>query len=399
MAALVISFDDALTQIVAAAKPSGEEEVPIDRAVGRWLAQPALAAIDSPRRAVSTMDGYAVRDADIAYPAAQLPVFAEIFPGTIDPGTLPVGSCARIFTGGPLPAGADRVVMQEHVRHEGHMALFEKAVSSARFVRAKSSDFAVGATLISAGRQIRPRDLVAAASGDLSSLICWRRPRIWLLTNGDELVAPGEASASQGAIPDSVTAGLSAMLEMWGGDIVGMTRLPDDLDVMAAAAAQAVGSSDLVVVIGGASVGDRDFAKAMFAVLDLHLDIEKVAMKPGKPVWFGRCGATLVMGLPGNPGSALVTGRLLLAPLVSGLAGGDPRRIVEWQPATLRNNLVQCTDRETFSRGRWDDGDVFVLGNQDSGAQSTLADADLLIRQRANSPALGAGDTVEILPF
>ncbi|MEO8618064.1 MAG: molybdopterin molybdotransferase MoeA [Sphingomicrobium sp.] len=395
----MISFDEALSQVLAAATGLGEEVVPLARAVGRWLAQPARAAIDSPRRAVSTMDGYAVREADIENRPARLPVVSEIYPGTAHPGSLIAGNCARIFTGAPLPDGADRVVMQEEARREGGMAIFDRAVSSARFVRARASDFAAGSIQLPVGRQIRPLDLVAAAGSDLSSLTCWRRPRIWLLANGDELVAPGEAATSPGSIPDSVTVGLSAMIENWGGDVVGMTRLPDDLAVMQRAAAQAAASADLLVVIGGASVGDRDFAKAMMAPLGLDLAFSRVAMKPGKPVWFGRCGATLVMGLPGNPTSALVTARLLLAPLIIRLAGGDPAEVTIRQTATLANSLDPCADRETFSRGRWEDGRVLVLGNQDSGAQSTLADAELLIRQRANSPAVCAGESIEFFPF
>ncbi len=395
----MISFDDALAHIVTAAVPLGTEKVPLENAVGSWLAEPAFAAIDSPRRTLSTMDGYAVREADIEKRPASLPVVSEIFPATVNPGELPAVSCARIFTGAPLPGGADRVVMQEEVRRDGTIAHFEASISSAPFVRSAGSDFSAGAALLPIRRRIRPRELVAAAGGDLAALTCWRRPRIWLLANGNELVAPGQAASLPGTVPDSVTVGLSAMLDEWGGEIVGTSRLTDDLAVMSAAAAHALASADLIVVVGGASVGDRDFAKDMMAPLGLELVFAKVAMKPGKPVWFGRCGTTLVLGLPGNPTSALVTARLLLAPLVAGLSGGDPNQVTAWQSMELGNALGACADRETFSRGRWDDDRVFVLGNQDSGAQSTLADADLLIRQRANRPALGAGDRVDVLPF
>jgi molybdopterin molybdotransferase len=168
---------------------------------------------------------------------------------------------------------------------------------------------------------------------------------------------------------------------------------------MEGAATQATSSSDLVVVTGGASVGEKDFAKTMFEPAGLDLIFSKVSVKPGKPVWLGRSGRALVMGLPGNPTSALVTARLLLAPLLAGLSGRDPLEALSWRSAKLAAPLRECGARETFHRARWSGNDVEVFAFQDSSAQKVLANADVLVRQRANSPALRAGEEVKVLNF
>jgi molybdopterin molybdotransferase len=168
---------------------------------------------------------------------------------------------------------------------------------------------------------------------------------------------------------------------------------------MKGAAAGAVGQADLIVITGGASVGDKDFAKAMFADQGLEFYFTKVAIKPGKPVWLGRAGSALVMGLPGNPTSALVTARLLLAPLLARLSGRAADAALRWRPAPLAAALAECGARETFHRARWSEGAVEILSNQDSSAQKVLAQADLLVRQRADAAAQEAGTTVETLDF
>lgn len=168
---------------------------------------------------------------------------------------------------------------------------------------------------------------------------------------------------------------------------------------MEKAAAQEIGSADLVLVTGGASVGEKDFAKIMFEPAGLELIFSKVSIKPGKPVWLGRAGGTLVMGLPGNPTSALVTARLLLAPLLAGLSGREPLQALSWRAARLTAPLKECGPRETFHRARWSGNEVEIFAFQDSSAQKVLADANLLVRQRANSPEIRAGEEVKVLDF
>ena len=388
----MISFDEALALVAGAAKPLDAETVELTEAHGRTLAAPVVAQVGSPPRNVSAMDGYAVREADLP---GSLPVAGTAYPG--DPLLrLAPGSCIRIFTGGPVPDGADRVVIQEEVTREGDIAAFG-APGGGRHIRKRGADFREGALLLEAGRRLDPRALVAAAGADLGELEVWRQPRLAVFGTGDELAEPGTARHRPGAIPESLLVGVAALAEAAGGVIVMSRRLRDNLPELVQMAGWALERADLVVVTGGASVGEKDFAKAMFEPAGLELIFSKVAIKPGKPVWLGRVGRRLVMGLPGNPSSAMVTARLLLAPLLAGLSGREPT--LSWRRALLAAPLEPCGDRETFVRASWDGEAVRPADYQDSGAQKTLADAALLIRRRAGAPAAEAGETVEIIDF
>lgn len=388
----MIPFESARTIVGEAAQPLAMEPVPLVEAAGRVLAEPAVARITAPRADVSTMDGYAVRTGELGG-EARLRVVGESWPNTADPGAIGPGECARIFTGAPLPPGADRVVMQEVVRRDGDWADFNTA-SGPRFVRAAGSDFRAGDVLFDAGARLGPRQLVAAAAGDLAELIVWRRPRVAVLATGDELAPPGAAAGRAGAVPESISAGLAALVEQWGGAFVGSELLPDDLVLMRFRAAAALDGCDLLLVIGGASVGERDFGKRMIDGLELRF--ARVAMKPGKPVWFGSAGGKLVMGLPGNPTSALVTARLLAMPLVAGLAGRTAGET--WRQVPLAADFGPVGDRETFARGWEQDGRVRLAPNQDSGAQRTLAACDLLARLPTGTTPR-AGEDVQVLSF
>ena len=395
----MISFDEAVDLVRAAARPLGTETVGIDTAAGRVLAAPVIAGIASPRCDVSAMDGYAVRDDDLAALPTHLSVVGESFAGTAWNGTIGAGQCARIFTGAPVPAGADRVIIQEDVRREGGAAVIDERPGHSRHIRERGSDFERGDELLPAGRVLDKRAIVAAAAADLAEVQVFVRPRVSILGTGDELADPGTAAGRPDAIPESVSLGVSAICAEWGAEIVERQRLRDDLTTMERASAKAVAAADLVIVTGGASVGERDFAKAMFEPSGLELIFSKVSIKPGKPVWLGRAGTTLVMGLPGNPTSALVTARLLLAPLLAGLSGRDVGEPLRWRTVRLATPLKDCGPRETFHRARWVGDEVEILGFQDSSAQRALADADLLVRQRAKSPEISAGAEVKILDF
>lgn len=395
----MISFDEAVELIRSTAKPLGTETVPLTEAAGRVLARPVVARIDSPRSDVSAMDGYAVRDSDLEDFPATLKVAGQSFAGSAWSGAVEAGTCARIFTGAPVPAGADRVVIQEDVRREGDMAIFAGQPGPARHIRNRGSDFSEGDELLPAGRSLDPRALVAAAGANVAELDVHDRPRMHILSTGDELAEPGAAHERADAIPESVSFGVSVLARQWGAEHLGTTRLRDDLARMEEAARAAVDDSDLIVVTGGASVGERDFAKTMFEPLGLELIFSKVSIKPGKPVWFGRARDILIMGLPGNPTSAMVTARLFLAPLLAALTGRPVERALGWRTMTLRSRLDACGGRETFHRARSIDGAVEILSFQDSSAQKALADADLLVRQRPNAPALQAGGEVEVLDF
>jgi molybdopterin molybdotransferase len=390
----MISFDEAVRRVTEVARPLGPESVPLARAVGRVLAAPVAARIDSPPADSSAMDGYAVRDADLPGP---LRVIGESFAGRGFEGVLEPSTCVRIFTGAAVPAGADRVVIQEVAVRDGDAVTVSGLAGSERHVRPRGSDFRAGDVILEAGRRLDPRALVAAAGADVAEVETWRSPAVLVLATGDELAPPGEARDRPGAVPESVSLGVTAVVEQWGGRGLGSRLLADDLPALEQAAGEALDRADLVVVTGGASVGEKDHAKAMFAPHGLDLIFSKVAIKPGKPVWLGRAGGRLVLGLPGNPTSAMVTARLLLAPLVAGLAGRAGA--LEWRSLPLAAPLPACGDRETFHRARRLAEGAVPLANQDSSAQKALADADLLLRSRPHDPPRQAGDEIEALRF
>ncbi len=395
----MITFDQATTIVSDVARPLGGERVPIGEAHRRVLAEPVVARVDSPPSDVSAMDGYAAREEDLRLMPARLRVIGESFAGSGFGGSVAPGTCVRIFTGAPVPKDADRVVIQEVVRREGDVAVIDDYPGAAKHVRGRGSDFREGALLLEAGTRLGYRELVAAAGADLAALEVRRRPIALILGTGDELAAPGNAAGKPGAIPESVSFGVAAMAQEWGASVKGRIHLPDDLGAMEKAAARALDGADLVVVTGGASVGEKDFAKAMFESQDLDLLFSKVAIKPGKPVWLGRAKGKLIVGLPGNPTSALVTARLLLAPLIAGLSGQDPQSALRWHKLPLLASLPACGDRETFIRARAIHDGVEPVSNQDSSAQKALVDADLLVRRRAGAAAAAAGDIVSVLDF
>lgn len=395
----MISFDEAIGLIARTARPLGAEAVPLDQAAGRVLARPVVAQIASPRSDVSAMDGYALSSADLAELPARLRVVGESFAGEGSGIAVAAGQCVRIFTGAPVPAGADRVVIQEEVRREGEVAVIESWPGDATHIRRRGGDFVEGDELLARGRLLDPRAIVAAAAADAPAVEVYRQPRLHILGTGDELAEPGTAAAREDAIPDSVSLGVAALARQWGARVVARTRLADDLQALVEAAGEALRNADVVVVTGGASVGERDFAKAMFEPAGLELVFSKVAIKPGKPVWLGRAGGALVVGLPGNPTSAMVTARLLLAPLLAAMTGRGTGEALNWRRAPLASALDASGGRETFHRGCWAGDRVRLFSNQDSSAQKLLAEADVLVRQHPRSAAQSAGSDVDLLDF
>lgn len=395
----MIGFDDAIALVRSTAIPLGTESIALSKAAGRVASKAIVARIDSPRSAVSAMDGYAVRDEDLARCPVRLSIVGESFAGNGWNGIVARGTCARIFTGAPIPKGADRVVIQEQVARDGNQAIIDQAPNTSRHIRARGSDFLVGDELVPTGRLIGPRDLVAAAAADIANLDSFRQPHIAILSTGDELAAPGTAAAYPNAIPESLSFGIAALAAQWGAICEKMVRVRDDLVPMRSAAEALIEAADVVVVTGGASVGEKDFAKTAFEPLGLKLIFSKVAIKPGKPVWIGRVAERWIVGLPGNPTSALVTARLFLAPLLAALGGRAVDHALCWQSLPLGSIVGECGARETFHRARLIDRAAEILSHQDSSAQKALTEADLLIRQPANSPSLKAGDMVSALDF
>lgn len=391
----MISFDEAWALVAGQAQPLGTEQVALEAAHSRILAEPVVANVDWPPQDASAMDGYAVRDGD----RSPLRLIGTSYPGEAFDSPIGAGECVRIFTGAAVPQGADRVIMQEHATHEGAAVSVLVGESDARHIRRRGSDFLAGDMLLAAGRRLDARAMVAAAGADQAAVWLWRKPRVSILGTGDELVEPGMARSRPGTIPNSLSFGVAGLVREWGGEVVARELVPDERRLIRLAAAAAMERADLVIVTGGASVGERDYSKSVFADLGLDLLFAKIAMKPGKPVWFGRTGTALVLGLPGNPTSAMVTARLLLAPLLAGLGGDDPARAAQWRSAVLQGSLGACRDRETFHRACFAADTVLALANQDSGSQKFLAEANSLIRQSRESPAMKAGDMVDIIDF
>lgn len=392
----MISCDEAQARLRDLAQPLGEEALPVERAAGRVLSRPVVAQFDAPEAPVSAMDGYAVRDSEMGAVPVRLDLAGESFAGEAFTGVAGPGQCVRIFTGAVVPDGFDRVVIQENVVREGNVAVIAEPQTGGRNIRAAGSDFRRGETVAAAGTLLTPSALIAVAGADTARFDVFLRPRIAILATGDELAAPGEASRRQGAVPDSVSIGIAALCERAGGQVVHRARCRDDLGLLEAAAAEALALADIVVVTGGASVGERDYARTMFGE-GLETVFSKVAMKPGKPVWTARSGGCWIVGLPGNPGSALVTARLFLAPLVSALGGAGFDRALNWRTARLAQGVPANGARETFMRGRAEGDSVRPVGNQESGAQAALAAADLLVRRPPDAPALEPGAEVAVL--
>jgi molybdopterin molybdotransferase len=395
----MIGFDEAIERVRSVAKPLGTQTVAVAEAAGRVLARTVVAEIDSPRCDVSAMDGYAMRDTDLAALPASLLISGESFAGHGWSDGFAPGTCVRIFTGAPVPPDADRVIIQENIRRDGDRAIVAEEPGPARHIRSRGSDFRAGDELLPGARLLDPRAMVAATGADVAELEVYRRPSLAILSTGDELAEPGTARDCADSIPESVSFGVAAMAEQWGAQSIGRYRLRDELEPMQAAAESVLDHADVVVVTGGASVGEKDFAKTMFERAGLDLLFSKVAIKPGKPVWLGRARDRLVMGLPGNPTSAMVTARLFLAPLLAGLSGLPVERALRWRSISLATPLNACGPHETFHRARAVADGAEILSFQDSSAQKALADADLLVRQLASTPPLLAGELVEVLDF
>ena len=395
----LLSLDEArarLTEGVAALPP---ETVPLDDALDRVLAAPVTAHRDQPPVPLSAMDGYAVRGADVpGAPSVPWRVIGEAPAGAPFEGTVSQGQAVRIFTGGVVPDGADRVIVQEVVTREGDAARLTGEVGEATYVRPAGLDFAREQAVLTAGTALGPDHLALAAAANAGALSVHRRPRVVVVSSGDELVDPGgEPGPAQ--VIDAAGFGVAGLVRRWGGVVTGRLRLPDDLAASADAARDLVRAADVIVTIGGASVGDRDLLRAAFAEAGAAEVFAGVAVRPGKPFWHARTpSGALIAGLPGNPASALVTARLLLAPLIGVLTGRGQAAFTRTQRARLESPLPPPGPREVWHRAALTDGVATPDPRQDSALITPLARADALVRQPGGA-ALAAGECVEALPL
>ena len=393
----MLSVEQARAAMLREAKRLPAQRVRIDDALGRVLAAPISARRDQPPFSASAMDGYALRAADAP---GVLRIVGESAAGRGFAGALPPNACIRVSTGAPVPAGADTVLMQEDARIEND-ALHVGEVVAGRHVRARAGDFRAGAQLLDSGRRLRIGDVALAASVGCAELEVTRLPRVHIISGGDELVRPGEEPGPD-QIFESGSYAVAALTRAWGGEPSRGAPLPDAPEVIAARAREAMAACDVLVLIGGASVGPHDHGRAAAASLGLSIEVEKVAVKPGKPTWFARGAGACVLGLPGNPASALVCARLFLAPLLYALSGDRPEAATTEQTGVLARALGAAGGRENYSRASLSlsGGGPAVLtpaSDQDSSLVTVLSGADALIRQKADSAALEAGRPVSYL--
>ena len=394
-------FDAALADLLAAAAPlAGTDLVSTFDADGRVLAQDAISSLQVPPQDNSAMDGYAVRSADVPAPGTVLPVSQRIAAGSA--GTpLAAGTAARIFTGAPVPEGADAVLMQEDCEALQDGSVRIQAVPSAgQWIRRAGEDIRLGATILAAGMRLSPAELGLAASIGLHELQVARRPRVALFSTGDELVMPGEVPPEQmrpGAIYNSNRFFLRAMLLRLGCDVTDFGIVPDRREATVEALRKASEAHDLILTSGGVSVGEEDHIKPAVESLG-SLDLWQIGMKPGKPFAYGRVGAAHFIGLPGNPVSSYMTFALLVRPFVLRLQGVQdvaPRPL----PAVARFAWPKADKRREFLRvRRHPEGGLDLFSNQSSGVLTSAAWGDGVVDNPAGQ-TIAPGDTVQFIAF
>jgi molybdopterin molybdotransferase len=394
----MIGVSEARAIILAEAAPSESEAVELWAALGRTLREDVRALRAQPPFRASAMDGYALRAGDTP---AVLRMIGEAGAGRGLDRQLGKGECARIFTGAPLPAGADSVLIQEDAFCDGELVT-APAIEQGRHVRAAGVDFAAGEVLLRAGAVLDAPAIALAAAAGKPSLVVARKPRVAILSGGNELVAPGQQPGDD-QIFDSMGVGIAALAEQWGAHATRIGPLADDAREIAETIAAAIPVHDLIIVVGGASVGDHDHARPAVRELGGELLFEKVALRPGKPTWFARIGGRLILGLPGNPASALVCARLFLRPLLDQMCGRDPAASMRTLKARARTPLNANGARETYMRAVLETdetGQSWALApaRQDSSLLSVFAGAQALIVRAPDAAEAPAGAIVDVLP-
>lgn len=390
----MISVDDALAQLFALAEPLDIETVALSEAAGRVLAQPVLAKRDQPPFAASSMDGYAICASD--YVAGRsLQVIGESAAGVRFEGVMIAGEAVRIFTGAPLPKGADWVVIQEDVDKISSQITIRETTETKPFIRPAGADFKLGQTL-EAPQILTPQLIALLASMNIAEVPVTRRPDVALISTGSELVMPGETPGRDQIIASN-TFGLKAMLEQMGATVRLLPIAHDTLPALHTAFDLAKGA-DLIVTIGGASVGDHDLVGDVAATLGMERAFYKVAMRPGKPLMAGKLGKSAMIGLPGNPVSAMVCGVVFVQPVVRALLGLDAKPPTQ-QSATLAQDMPANGPRAHYMRAKLKDGKIAPFDRQDSALLSVLAEANALLLRPPHDPARKTGDTVNYLPL
>ncbi|ALJ16398.1 molybdopterin molybdotransferase MoeA [Sphingopyxis macrogoltabida] len=389
------SFDSAQEILADHIRRLDVEVVGIDDAGGRWLAEPVLACLDAPRWDCAAMDGYAVRDADLDGGASVLRDIGTRYAGAGKANCIGPGEAMRVMTGANVPLGADRIVMIEDCLVDSGTIVLNDPPLGKSHIRRRGSDFTAGQILLPAGRMLTPTALAAAAAADHAKVAVVRQPRVLLIATGDEIAAPGSAYLSERSIPDSLSASIALQCRLAGGVLLSEKRLVDAPALIRSALSGS--PADVVVIIGGASHGDRDFSQSALMPLGLHIAFAGVSIKPGKPVWYGHIGKTHILGIPGSPTAALTVARLFLVPLIAGLSGGDPATALDWRLQPTSKPLQSNGSREAFLCATCSKGAVEIFDRQEASAQAALASTNAIVRRAANAPAQPAGSLVPVL--
>ncbi|MCC8933298.1 gephyrin-like molybdotransferase Glp [Rhizobium sp. 'Codium 1'] len=398
----LLPVEDALARLLAAARPiDATEEIALHDANGRVLAADLSARLTQPPFDASAMDGYALRAGDAAAVGSVLTVIGESAAGHGFSGKVGPGETVRIFTGAPVPDGADTILLQEDAEKldDGRIRT-AFAVAKGRHIRPRGQDFAEGDVALAAGIQLDFSHLTLAAAMNHARLPVFRRPKIAILATGDELVSPGSAPGPSQII-GSNTFGIAALARDNGAEILDLGIVPDDRDLLLNAVKRARECrADVLVTLGGASVGDHDLVQPTLVSAGMQLDFWRIAMRPGKPLMVGRLDEMHVLGLPGNPISSLVCGLLFLEPLLCHLGHRQPRQRMAM--ARSHTALSANDKRQDYVRARLMDGGgdmpaVESFGKQDSSMMRIFAQSDCLIVRPPYAPAVVAGDTVPVL--
>jgi molybdopterin molybdotransferase len=398
----MISVDEAIDRILAKVPDLGTESVPLAEGHGRVLAAPISAAHSQPPFDSSAMDGYAVHAEDVV-PGASLRVAGTAQAGQRFVGMMAKGQCVRIFTGAPLPIGADAVIMQEDARQDGAMVKFVHKVVPGDNIRRRGMDFQSGDELLPAGLVLTPAALALAAAANKTTLEVARKPVIAVMATGDELVRPGTA-LGQDQIVASNSYSIFAQLRQDAADILDLGIVPDDKTEIELQLLRAVDTGvDVIITTGGASVGERDYVQEVLVNLGVDLEFWKIAMRPGKPLMFGTRGKTMIFGLPGNPVSAFVTSTVIVQPGIRAMGRHPaPRHPVFLAPLTAP--IPPNGQRRHFLRGQLDITEsgfltVTPIAETDSSHLSSLARADCLIVQPENDRGRQAETLVPVMPL
>lgn len=391
----MLSVDEARALMLARIAPLGGEQVALAQAAGRVLATPIIATRDQPPFASSAMDGYALASASAP---RDVEIVGESAAGRAFTGALQPNQAVRISTGAPIPSSADGILIQEDARTEG-ARLLAANVKAGRHVRPRGGDFRAGDTLLERGRRLDPIAVSLAAGAGIAALDVIRQPRVTVFAGGDELAQPG-ATAAADQIYESGSFAVCGLINAWGGVAQRAHALPDNEAEITKAASAAFESCDLMVLIGGASVGPHDHARAALQKLGVEIVVHKIAVRPGKPTWFGLSERGLVLGLPGNAASAIVCAYLFLRPILNAMSGAEPLACVRTSSAPLATPIEANGPRESYLRARLgDDGRLHVFDDQDSSLMFVLSQSNALVLRPPNAPPLGADEAAPYLPL